>query len=43
MKLRIKVNAIGVGNLEQSLRFYLDGLGLQTHGFVLRVINRRSP
>jgi catechol 2,3-dioxygenase-like lactoylglutathione lyase family enzyme len=34
MKPRITVLTIGVDNLEQSLRFYRDGLGLKTEGIV---------
>jgi uncharacterized protein len=32
MKSQIKVITLGVGNLEQSLAFYRDGLGLPTEG-----------
>jgi uncharacterized protein len=32
MKSRITVITIGVDDLEESLRFYRDGLGLQTRG-----------
>jgi uncharacterized protein len=32
MKPRITVITIGVDDLEESLRFYRDGLGLQTQG-----------
>jgi uncharacterized protein len=32
MKLRITVITIGVDDLERSLRFYRDGLGLQSQG-----------
>ena len=34
MKPRITVITIGVDDLEESLRFYRDGLGLQTQGIV---------
>jgi catechol 2,3-dioxygenase-like lactoylglutathione lyase family enzyme len=34
MKPRISVMTIGVDNLERSLRFYRDGLGLNTEGIV---------
>ena len=34
MKQRINVLTIGVDDLEQSLKFYRDGLGLQTDGIV---------
>jgi catechol 2,3-dioxygenase-like lactoylglutathione lyase family enzyme len=34
MKLRITVITIGVDDLEESLRFYRDGLGLQTQGII---------
>lgn len=34
MKPRITVLTIGVDNLEQSVRFYRDGLGLHTDGIV---------
>ncbi len=34
MQLRITVITIGVDNLERSLRFYRDGLGLPTQGIV---------
>jgi catechol 2,3-dioxygenase-like lactoylglutathione lyase family enzyme len=34
MKPRISVITIGVENLEESLRFYRDGLGLATEGIV---------
>lgn len=34
MKPRLTVITIGVDNLEQSLRFYRDGLGLMTEGIV---------
>jgi catechol 2,3-dioxygenase-like lactoylglutathione lyase family enzyme len=34
MKPRITVITIGVDNLEKSLRFYRDGLGLSTDGIV---------
>ncbi len=34
MKPRITVITIGVDDLEQSLRFYRDGLGLQTQGII---------
>ena len=36
MKPRITVITIGVDDLEQSLRFYRDGLGLATEGIVGR-------
>ena len=34
MKPRITVITIGVDDLENSLRFYRDGLGLQTEGII---------
>jgi uncharacterized protein len=34
MKARITVVTVGVDDLERSLRFYRDGLGLQTQGIV---------
>jgi catechol 2,3-dioxygenase-like lactoylglutathione lyase family enzyme len=34
MKPRITVITIGVDDLEESLRFYRDGLGLQTQGII---------
>lgn len=34
MKPRIKVITLGVGNLENALHFYRDGLGLKTEGIV---------
>jgi len=34
MKRRITVFTIGVDDLEESLRFYRDGLGLQTEGII---------
>lgn len=34
MKPRITVITVGVDDLERSLRFYRDGLGLQTEGIV---------
>ncbi len=34
MDARIDVLTIGVENLERSLAFYRDGLGLKTHGIV---------
>lgn len=34
MKARISVITIGVDNLERSLRFYRDGLGLKTEGII---------
>ena len=34
MKPRITVITIGVDDLERSLRFYRDGLGLETQGIV---------
>jgi catechol 2,3-dioxygenase-like lactoylglutathione lyase family enzyme len=36
MKPRISVLTLGVANLEQSVAFYRDGLGLQTDGIVGR-------
>jgi uncharacterized protein len=36
MKARISVITLGVGDLERSLRFYRDGLGLKTDGIVGR-------
>jgi catechol 2,3-dioxygenase-like lactoylglutathione lyase family enzyme len=32
MKPRIKVLTLGVADLERSLRFYRDGMGLSTKG-----------
>lgn len=34
MKARISVVTLGVDDLERSLRFYRDGLGLETQGIV---------
>ena len=34
MKPRIKVLTLGVDDLERSLRFYRDGLGLDTEGII---------
>ena len=34
MKPRISVITLGVDDLEKSLRFYRDGLGLQTQGII---------
>ncbi|MGH8434638.1 MAG: VOC family protein [Pseudomonas sp.] len=34
MKARITVITLGVDDLERSLRFYRDGLGLQTEGII---------
>lgn len=34
MKARITLITLGVDDLERSLRFYRDGLGLQTEGIV---------
>ena len=34
MKARISVITVGVDDLEQSLRFYRDGLGLKTEGII---------
>ena len=34
MKARISVITVGVDDLEQSLRFYRDGLGLKTEGMI---------
>jgi uncharacterized protein len=34
MRSRISVLTIGVDNLEESLKFYREGLGLQTEGIV---------
>lgn len=34
MKARITVITIGVDDLERSLRFYRDGLGLETQGII---------
>lgn len=34
MKPRITVLTLGVDNLEKSLKFYRDGLGLQTEGII---------
>lgn len=36
MKQRVSVLTIGVDDLESALRFYRDGLGLQTEGIVGR-------
>ncbi|MGP1680490.1 MAG: VOC family protein [Burkholderiales bacterium] len=36
MKPRITVVTLGVGDLERSLKFYRDGLGLKTEGIVGR-------
>lgn len=36
MKARLTVVTLGVDDLERSLRFYRDGLGLQTEGIVGR-------
>jgi len=36
MKPRITVITLGVNNLEQSLKFYRDGLGLPTQGIIGR-------
>jgi uncharacterized protein len=36
MKPRIKVLTLGVGDLDRSLAFYRDGLGLPTDGIVGR-------
>lgn len=36
MKSRISVITIGVENLERSLHFYSDGLGLETQGIIGR-------
>ncbi len=36
MKQRINVLTIGVNDLEESLKFYRDGLGLKTEGIVGR-------
>lgn len=38
MKARITVITLGVDDLERSLRFYRDGLGLKTDGIVGREI-----
>lgn len=38
MKARITVVTIGVDDLERSLRFYRDGLGLETEGIIGREI-----
>ena len=34
MEPRIKVITLGVGDLEKSLAFYRDGLGLSTQGII---------
>ncbi len=34
MKPRIKVKTLGVDDLEKSLAFYRDGLGLSTQGII---------
>ena len=34
MKPRITVITVGVDDLERALRFYRDGLGLQTEGII---------
>jgi uncharacterized protein len=34
MKPRIKVLTLGVGDLERSLAFYRDGMGLSTNGII---------
>jgi catechol 2,3-dioxygenase-like lactoylglutathione lyase family enzyme len=34
MKARINILTLGVDNLEQALKFYRDGMGLQTPGIV---------
>src|SRR2546425_13260617 len=34
MKRRIKVITLGVNNLEKSLAFYRDGMGLATEGII---------
>jgi catechol 2,3-dioxygenase-like lactoylglutathione lyase family enzyme len=34
MKPRITLITIGVDDLERSLRFYRDGLGLETEGII---------
>ncbi len=34
MKPRISVITLGVNELEKSLAFYRDGLGLQTNGMI---------
>ena len=34
MKPRLSVLTLGVDDLERSLRFYRDGLGLQTPGVI---------
>lgn len=34
MKARITVITLAVDDLEQSLKFYRDGLGLQTEGII---------
>ena len=34
MKARISVITLGVDDLERAVRFYRDGLGLQTEGIV---------
>lgn len=38
MKARITVITIGVDDLERTLRFYRDGLGLKTDGIIGREI-----
>ena len=39
MKPRITVITIGVDDLERSLRFYRDGLGLETEGTTAQSLN----
>lgn len=34
MQPRISIITLGVNNLEKSLAFYRDGLGLQTNGII---------
>ena len=37
MRPRITLITIGVDNLERSLRFYRDGLGLKAEGIILKL------
>ena len=37
MKPRISVITLGVDDLERSLKFYQDGLGLPTEGMLARI------
>ena len=42
MKPRISVLMLGVADLEQSLEFYRDGLGLPTEGMPYKVVHGAS-